>query len=45
MLSRNRNGMIFVVPRCLEWVETLSSWQLQVELSGEQIDDSLEVSR
>ena len=33
------------VLRCLEWGETVSGWQVEVELSGEQIDDGLEVSR
>jgi len=34
-----------LVLRCLEWGETVSGWQVEVELSGEQIDDGLEVSR
>ena len=32
------------VLRCLGWVETLSSGQLEIELGGEQIDDGLEVT-
>jgi hypothetical protein len=32
------------VLHCLEWVETSSSGQLQIELAGEQIDDGLEVA-
>jgi len=35
----------YLVLRCLEWGETVSGWQVEVELSGEQIDDGLEVSR
>ncbi len=33
-----------LVLRCLEWVETSSSGQLEVELAGQQIDDGLEVA-
>src|SRR5271157_4895914 len=32
------------VPRCLEWVETCSRRQPQVELAGQQVDHGLEVS-
>ena len=32
------------VPRCLEWGETGSGRQFEVELSGQQIDHSLEIS-
>jgi len=35
---------IFTVPRCLEWVETCSRGQPQVELAGQQVDHGLEVS-
>jgi hypothetical protein len=38
-------GSQYMVLRRLEWVETLSSWQLEVELAGEKIDEGLEVSR
>ena len=33
-----------LVLRCLVWIETTSSRQLQIELAGQQVDDGLEVS-
>ena len=34
----------FVAPRCLEWVVTISYWQPEVELSGDEIDHGFEVT-
>ena len=33
--------LVFLVPRCLGWVETSSLGQSQIELSGQQVDDGL----
>jgi hypothetical protein len=35
---------IYLVLRCLVWIETTSSRQSQIELAGQQVDDGLEVS-
>ena len=34
----------FLAPRCLEWVVTISYWQPEVELSGDEIDHGFEVT-
>ena len=31
-------------PRCFEWVVTISYWQPEVELSGDEIDHGFEVT-
>jgi hypothetical protein len=41
---RLRVAWVFLVLRCLEWVEMTSRWQPQIELPGDQIDDGLEVA-
>jgi len=33
-----------VVLRCLEWVETTSGWQREIEFAGDQIDHGLQVA-
>ncbi len=35
---------VYMVPRCLGWVETSLRGQPQVELAGQQVDDGLEVT-
>ncbi len=42
--GRAHNVLILTVPRCSEWVAWLSG-ESEVELSGEQIDHCLEISR
>ncbi len=35
---------VLSAPRCLEWVVTISYWQPEVELSGDEIDHGFEVT-
>ncbi len=39
-----RTYMQKMAPRCLEWVVTISYWQPEVELSGDEIDHGFEVT-
>ena len=39
-----KTTFIDLAPRCLEWVVTISYWQPEVELSGDEIDHGFEVT-